>query len=305
MLRVRHAPDRSSRRRILSLVVLVPLVLIAATSLGQPQVLFDDFSVGVGGLRQHGWTIRAKPGWPGIPGATWSSKSASVVRGSLRLTSSTDGAAAGTTQAQVCQQRKFLAGTYAARVRFSDSPVAGPDGDRLVETFYAISPLVRPLDPNYSELDWEYLPNGGWGRSASTLYMTSWETAQLEPWIAVNSYDTATRSLNGWHTLVLQVGNGRMTYYLDRVRLATHGRTYYPEVPMSINFNLWFIRGGLLSSRKPRRYTEDVDWVYHRAGVVLSPRAALAEVARLRRARVAFRDTVPAASPPLASPCSL
>jgi hypothetical protein len=285
--------------------VLVPLVLLAATSLGQPQVLFDDFSVGVGELRQHGWTIRTRPGWPGIPGASWTSKSVSVVGGSLRLTSSTDGTAAGTTQAQVCQQRKFLAGTYAARVRFSDSPIAGPDGDRLVETFYAISPLVRPLDPSYSELDWEYLPNGGWGRSAPTLYVTSWETAQLEPFVAVNTYDTATHSLNGWHTLALQVGNGRMSYYLDGARLATHGRTYYPEVPMSINFNLWFIQGGLLSSRKPRRYTEDVDWVYHRAGVVLSPRAALAEVARLRRARVAFRDTVPAESPPLDSPCSL
>jgi len=36
---------------------------------------------------------------------------------------------------------------------------------------------------------------------------------------------------------------------------------------------------------------------------VLSPRQIAVTVAQLRRARVGFRDTVPAARPPLASPC--
>jgi hypothetical protein len=280
-----------------------------------PRVLFDDFTyVGFSPylqLWQHGWKIRTVQGWPGMPGAGWSTSGISFVPDPanrkntlLRLTSSTDGTPGGTTQAQLCQQRKFFEGTYATRVRFRDTPTAGPDGDQLVETFYAISPLQAPLDPNYSELDWEYLPNGGWGVTAPTLFVTTWETAQLDPWIADNTYTTVTGSLDGWHTLVLQVGNGAVTYYLDGRQVATHGGKYYPEVPMSINFNLWFIDGGGLPAGPTRTYQEDVDWVYHQVGAVLSPAQVAAQVAALRRARVAFRDTVPQESPPLASPCN-
>jgi hypothetical protein len=69
----------------------------------------------------------------------------------LRMTSSTDGTGPGTTQTQICHQRKYREGTYAARVRFRDAPTSGPRGDQLVETFYAISPLRAPMDPSYSE----------------------------------------------------------------------------------------------------------------------------------------------------------
>ena len=130
---------------------------------------------------------------------------------------------AGTTQAQICQRRKFLAGTYATRVRFRDAPDSGADGDQLVETFYAISPLQAPLDPNYSELDWEYLPNGGWGGGAPTLWVTSWHTARLDPYYADNTYNTITRSLDGWHTLVLQVANGTVNYCHPRGARARAG----------------------------------------------------------------------------------
>jgi hypothetical protein len=222
----------------------------------------------------------------------------------LRLTSSTDGTAVGTTQAQICQARKFYEGTYATRVRFQDAPISGADGDQLVETFYAISPLQAPLDPSYSELDWEYLPNGGWGVTAPTLFVTSWATVQLDPWIADNSYTTATGSLDGWHTLVLQVTNGTVNYYLDSTLLASHSGKYYPNVPMSINYNLWFIAGGQLPVGNKRTYREDIDWVYHQADAALSPQAVLAQVAKLRRRHVAFRDTVPAKDPPLDSPCN-
>jgi len=220
------------------------------------------------------------------------------------LSATTDGTAAGTSQAQICQQRKYLEGTYATRVRFRDAPASGPDGDQLVETFYTISPLQAPLDPNYSELDWEYLANGGWGATAPTLFVTTWETVQLDPWIADNTYTTTTGSRDGWHTLVLQVAHGSVSYYLDGALLATHGGKYYPEVPMSINYNLWFIQGGQLPPGQLRRYSEDVDWVYHQANVVLSPSQVAAQVAKLRRARVSFRDTVRPEDPPLASPCN-
>ena len=222
----------------------------------------------------------------------------------LRLISSTDGTGTGTTQAQVCQQRKFYEGTYATRVRFNDVPDSGPDGDQIVETFYAISPLEAPLDPNYSELDWEYLPNGGWNVTDPTLFVTSWSTAQLVPYISDNTSTTTPGSLNGWHTLVYQVANGTVDYYLDGTLIATHGGKYYPNVPMAISYNLWFIQGGQLPAGSLRSYHEDIDWVYYQVGGVLSPQQVTEHVAILRRQHVTFRNTVPPESPPLNSPCN-
>src|SRR5262249_57866968 len=116
---------------------------------------------------------------------------------------------------------------------------------------------------------------------------------------------TAARSLAGWHTLVLQVAYRTVRYYLDGVLLAAHRGKYVPDVPMSINYNLWFIDGGQLPRGETRRYHEDVDWVYHRVGAALSPQAVTAQVAKLRHARVEFRDTVPGETPPLRSPCDM
>ena len=186
---------------------------------------------------------------------------------------------------RVCQQRKFFEGTYATRVRFRDAPTAGPDGDQLVETFYAISPLEAPLDPSYSELDWESLPNGGWGESAATLFVTSWATVQLDPWIPENASNMTSGSLDGWHARDAGLG-GMVRYFLDGVLVGNHGGKDYPDVPMSINYNLWFIAGGQLAGGGKRSYSEDVDWVYYRAGAVLSPQAVAAAVAKLQaRAR--------------------
>ena len=78
-------------------------------------------------------------------------------------------------------QRKYFEGTYAARVRFTDQPVEGPDGDVVVQTFYAVSPLRFDFDPEYSELDWEYLPNGGWGDTKTRLYGVTWQTWRSSP----------------------------------------------------------------------------------------------------------------------------
>jgi hypothetical protein len=218
------------------------------------------------------------------------------------MTSSTDGSAA--RQTQFCHERKYLEGTYAARVRFTDQPASGPDGDQIVQTFYLISPLKAPMDPDYSEIDFEYLPNGGWG-SDTSLHLTSWETFSPEPnWKMDNSSDTADGSYQDWHTLLVQVGNGRVTYYVDDVLRATQGGKYYPEAPMSINFNLWFIRDGLAKAEDIREYVEDVDWVYFEGGQILSPEEVQARVAELRLAGTAFQDTVPDLDPPLVSPCN-
>ncbi len=275
------------------------------------QILFDDFSyANTQQLKKHGWILRTVPGWPGIPGATWSETGISLVPDPnlvnnrlLRMTSGTDGTT--TTQTQICQQRKFFEGTYAARVRFSDTPVSGPGGDQIVQSFYTISPLKAPMDPDYSELDFEYLPNGGWGIAGPTLYATTWETFSPEPnWKKDNVFQTANGSQAGWHTLVTQVFEQKVRYFVDGKLFAEHGGDYYPESTMSINFNLWFIRDGMVKATESRQYQEEIDWVFFQAGVGLTPEQVEAAVTGLRRKSVKFRDTVPAKIPALPSPCN-
>jgi len=265
----------------------------------QAELLFDDFSYQTFAQAQaHGWLVRTEVGHPGIKGAGWWQdgisfhpdplQSSNTV---LRLTAKTDGSAHNTRHVQICQQRKFHEGTYAARVFFTDSPQYGVDGDGAVQTFYAISPLAKPLDPNYSELDFEYLPNGGWGEENQALFATSWETFQLSPWQPVNAHQARRGSLQGWHLLVLQVSKQQLKYYVDGELFAEHGADVYPEVPMSINFNLWFIPEQVVQQNTMRQYHQDVDWVFY-SKTPLSSKAVEAEVARLRRQGTAFTDTV-------------
>jgi hypothetical protein len=277
------------------------------------QTLFEDFSYSYHReMTKHGWIIRSAPGWPGVPGATWWKKGVSFLQDPdepgnhiLRMISATSGAAASTRQTQICHQRKFLEGTYAARVRFTDQPISGSGGDQIVESFYTISPLKAPMDPDYSELDFEYLPNGGWGINGPTLYQTTWETFFPEPnWKADNVSNHTSGNRAGWHTLVTQVGNGTVKYFVDGQLQATHGDRFYPESIMSINFNLWFIKDGLTQDKTERRYHEDIDWVFHEAKTMLTPEEVEAKVAAMRRKAIKFQDTVPAPVPALTSPCN-
>lgn len=277
-------------------------------------VLFDDFSYANNQqLKKNGWILRTEAGWPGVPGATWAEQGVSIVRDPsnpanriVRMTSSTDGTPANTTQTQICHQRKYREGTYAARVRFTDNPVSGPGGDQIVQAFYTISPLKAPMDLDYSELDFEYLPNGGWGINGPTLYATTWETFSPEPnWKKDNVFKTANGSQAGWHTLVTQVANEKVRYFVDGKLFAEHGGEYYPEDTMSINFNLWFIRDGMIKAGERRQYQDEIDWVFHQANVSLTPEQVEAAVAAMRRKSVKFRDTVPAKVPALISPCNL
>ena len=194
------------------------------------QELFEDFDYASHKqMISHGWIIRTATGWPGIPGATWATDGVSLVADPdrpgnrlLRMTSSTDGSGASTRQTQICHQRKYLEGTYAARVRFVDLPSEGPSGDQLVESFYTISPLKAPMDPDYSELDFEYLPVGGWGSVGPTLYATSWRTFSPEPnWQKDTSLIPAAQQA-GWHTLVTQVSEGT-------VNISSTARHWQPQ----------------------------------------------------------------------------
>lgn len=309
-------------------ITMLALLLLAgcASSAGTPaletmtapeavptRILFDDFQYSsTDEMEANGWIVRSSPGWPGVTGASFRPENVSFVEypaqpGNrlLRMSSSTDGTPENTFQTQVCHQRKYLEGTYAARVRFSDAPVSGMDGDQVVQTFYTITPYDEPLDPDYSELDNEYLPNGGWSGPGLSFYVTTWETVQIEPWNARNTGTSVQGSQAGWHTLVMQVTGGTVRYFVDGRLIAQHGGDYYPDAPMSINFNLWFIEGGLISTDGIREYQEDVDWVFHQADVSLMPGEVEAKVIGFRNAFVPFADSVPPGEIPLSSPCDL
>jgi hypothetical protein len=173
-----------------------------------------------------------------------------------------------------------------------------------VQTFYAVSPLRFDFDPEYSELDWEYLPNGGWGDPTPRLYGVTWQTVSLNPWKAYNQPHQRFGEIGGWHLLTMQVGAGKTRFYLDGVQLDEHGGRNTPAVPMSLNFNLWYSPGGLLPDTTARRvWQQDVDWVFHARNRLLSPAQVAAEVRVLRDAGTGHADSVPPADPPLASTC--
>ncbi|WP_407562614.1 cellulose binding domain-containing protein [Streptomyces sp. 184] len=262
--------------------------------------LFDDFDYTGhtdARLGQRGWTVRSGGGGPGAPGVGWAPEQVTFpgdgAAAVLNLRTSTDGTAAGTRQTELYHQRKFQQGTYAARVRFSDAPVSGPDGDQMVQTFFTITPLDAPMDPDYGELDFEYLPNGGWGESSHILYATSWETYRPDPWEAVNTHTAARQSYAGWHDLVITVDGDSIDYYVDGQPFAVHGEPYLPETPMSINLNHWIISGGLAGSTTPRAYDQQVDYVYFAKDQTLTPAQVAEQVAAYRAGGVSHQDTVP------------
>ena len=292
---------------------------LAACASAPPTVLpqavfFDDFSYATpSDMPANGWQLREGTGHPGLPGGRFSADAISLlddplVPGNrvLRLTARTDGTGPGTVQAQLCHQRKVLRGTYAARIRFSDAPRSGVGGDPVIESFYAVAPLAHAFDPDFSELDWEYLPEGGWGSEKKRLYAVSWQTVQLDPWEAHNSPHEEFASFDGWHVLMMQVTPGEVREFVDGRQVAVHQGRNVPVAPMTISFNLWFAVGGLLpASTASRVWDEDVDWVFHVRDQVLAPAEVDAQVRALRAARAGHVDTVPAPQPPLAQRCDI
>jgi hypothetical protein len=267
--------------------------------------LFDDFhynSSADPSLTANGWTPRSYQGGPGVPGANWSPNAITFPTSGgqkvMQLTASTDGTAAGTSHAELYStQKRYLEGTYASRVRFTDAPVSGNDGDHINQTFFTISPLNGDMDPTYSELDIsEYLPNGGWGETGPINYQTTWYTYRADPWYADNLHSSQRSSLDGWHDLVAQVADGQVVYYIDGVQVGVHGGKYFPRQTMTINWNLWFIdtathTGGMST------YIEQVDWVLFAKNQVLSPAQVGAQTSAYRSSSTAFHDSVATSGP--------
>lgn len=276
----------------------------------QELVFFDDFNYSTPQeFTSNGWQIRSGQGHPGEQEANWDESSVSFHNLDnttvMRLSSITDGTPENTTQSQVCHIRKYREGTYAARVFFRDEPVKGPDGDEVIQTFYTISPLDAPMDPNYSELDFEYLANGGW-EHFQALWVTSWETFQHEPWTMDNLHGQVQKSYAGWRTLVIQATNNQVTYFVDGEEFFQHGEKVFPESAMSINFNQWFIRTGYGKNIGVQRvYQEDVDWVFFQKDAELTPEEVNMRIAEFKEREIYHKDDVPAWSPALESPCSL
>ncbi|MGW7274398.1 cellulose binding domain-containing protein [Streptomyces sp. NPDC054864] len=268
---------------------------------GDGASLFDDFNYTKHddpAISAHGWNVRSNSGGPGVPGATWAPQnvtfSASGGNSVMNLETSTAGTGASTKQTEVLTKAtKFKNGTYAARVKFSDAPRSGPDGDHLVQTFFTINDLKAPMADDYAEYDFEYLPNGGWGEPSNILYTTSWETYNPDPWQAVNQHTESRQSYAGWHDLVVTIDDNSIKYYVDGQPFGTHEAAYLPERPMSINFNQWLIDLAGQTSTTPRAYDQQVDYVLHVKDQVLTPAQVAAKVAAYRSAGTAFEDTVP------------
>lgn len=288
------------------------MTALAGPALHAQPIFFDDFSQpDTNALRAAGWVLRDRAGHPGVPGASWSPAGIELRREGpislLRLSGRTDGTPEGTTQAQLCHQRKLLRGTYAARLRFGNTPQQGAGGDPVIQAFFAASPLRHDFDPQFSEIDWEYLAQGGWGSAQTRLYAIAWQTVRIEPWQAHNAAHEDRRRWEGWHTLLMQVrDDGSSHWFVDGRRLVRHGGRNQPVQPMALAFSLWFSPGGLQpASAQPRVWAMDVDWVLHVRNHSWTPAQVETQVRRLRQRGVAQHDSVPAADPALNSNCDL
>ncbi|MBD0669753.1 cellulose binding domain-containing protein [Streptomyces sp. CBMA156] len=263
-------------------------------------VLFDDLDYAGHddpALAAHGWNARSGGGGPGVGGAAWAPENVTFAKAAgnsvMTLRTTTAGTAESTRQSEFhSQATKFRNGTYAARVRFSDAPVSGPDGDHLVQSFFTINDLKAPMADDYSEYDFEYLPNGGWGETSNIFFATSWET--YGPERSDNVYTTARTSFDGWHDLVLTIDDSGIVYYVDGVEFARHDARYLPERPMVIAFNQWLTDLTGRAGTEERAYEEQVDYVLHVKDQVLTPAQVGAAVAGYRAAGTSFTDSVPA-----------
>jgi len=270
--------------------VLTMTVLLAGRANGQSSVFFDDFnytSSTDSNLLNFGWSPRSGGGGPGI--GTWDPTHITFIPDPadssnelMQMAATTSGTASTSIQTEILTPFKFLHGTFAARVKFEDAPDSGLDGDQLYQTFFTISPYrSRP----YSEIDFEYLPNGFGSTLTPHFFFTLWQTTHKR--VSTN----IAASYAGWHTLVVDDADGVNThFYVDGVLVASFS-TYYPAALMAIDFNQWFPTGSLVNSSTPRTWVEQIDWVYHAKDTLLTTAQVQANVANYRSQRIMRLNT--------------
>lgn len=266
-------------------------------------LFFDDFSQpDTKTLAAQGWLLRSQAGHPGVPGAKWDPRSLALLddpdqRGNrlLRLYARTDGTPEGTVQSQLCRTQQLLWGTTSARLRFSGRQ----GGDPVVQAFFQVSPLRFDYDPLFSELDWEFLPNGGWGAPETRLYGIAWQTVRLEPWDAHNRLHQAFEDFGGrWVQLTVQSMPDGSRWFIDGREFAFHAGRTVPRQAMALAISHWVSPGGLQAAGEPRHYAFEVDWVLHVQGEALAPTAMLEQVLKLRAQGETQRDELPPATAP-------
>jgi beta-glucanase (GH16 family) len=92
--------------------------------------------------------------------------------------------------------------------------------------------------------------------------------------------------------LTIHVADHRINYYVDGQIFAEHGEPYYPETPMSVNFNQWFIADGLLRNPARRTYRLRVDYIYFAKDRVVPPDGVAAQIVDYRAASITHIDTL-------------
>ncbi|MEV6209484.1 hypothetical protein [Kitasatospora sp. NPDC051914] len=266
------------------------------TPTGPPGTLFDSFHYAGPtdpALTDHGWEIRTGEGGPGIKD-TWSDAGASfpadtTAQGgrTLQLQASTDGTQKGTKQVEIQSTgAKLFNGTFAARVYLSDKPAGGKNGDHVVQTFFPISAAEDSAD--YSELDYEYLPNGGWGAPGPQLDTTSWFKADPPDRVT----KPHKRRLEGWHIMMVTAVDGKATYSMDGKELFTSTGKYVPREKMNVHFSNWFI-DLLPSPGGQRTWNMKINWFYYKDAAAVSYADVQKTVDGFYSAGTDFVDTLP------------
>ncbi|MEV4555383.1 glycoside hydrolase family 16 protein [Kitasatospora sp. NPDC049285] len=266
------------------------------TPTGPPGTLFDNFHYSGAddpSLTAHGWQVREGGGGPGIKD-TWSSAGAgfpadATAQGGrvLQLQASTDGTPKGTRQTEIQSTGATLFnGTFAARVYLSDKPASGRNGDHVAQSYFPISP--SDSSPNYSELDYEYYPNGGWGTPGPQLDTTSWFKADPADRVT----HPLKQRLEGWHLMMITAQDGKVTYTLDGKELSTSTGKYTLREKVDVHFSNWFI--DLPSSISGQRtWNLKVNWFYYKADEALSQADVQKTVDGFYSAGTNYVNTVP------------
>ncbi|RKE22551.1 glycoside hydrolase family 16 protein [Streptomyces sp. TLI_171] len=273
-----------------------PATSASPTPTGPPGTLFDSFHYSGPddpAFQAHGWEVRDGAGGPGVKD-TWTAAGAAfpsdtTAQGGriMQLRSSTDGTAQGTKQVEVQSTgSRLLNGTYAARIYLSDKPASGRNGDHVVQTFFPISPSDGSA--NYSELDYEYMPNGGWGSVGPQLDTTSWFKSDPPDRVT----HALKQHLEGWHLMMITAVDGKVTYSLDGKDLFTSTGKYIARENVDVHFSNWFI-DLLPSLGATRTWDMKVNWFYYKADQAVSKADVQKTVDEFYAAGTDYVNTLP------------